>query len=243
MITARGLRAGPGQSTPQSDFPDRAKMTSQDPNQAAAGAGQTIQFDSGEGGEELARAELYGILAALWVGPPDQVLIDQFAVAVTEAPEPGGFLEAPWQALVAAMRSTSAEEAASEYEALFLGMGRPEVMLFGSFHIAGFLNETPLAELRSDLAAYGLGRDESRLETEDHIAHEFEVMRYLIAGDDIPVCNLEQQRRFFRSHLQPWVQSLCDAVNNHPRARLYRSVAGLTEAFMLVETQGFDMLE
>jgi hypothetical protein len=32
-------------------------------------------------------------------------------------------------------------------------------------------------------------------------------MRYLIAGDDAGVCNLEQQRRFFRAHLQPWVEN------------------------------------
>ncbi len=217
---------------------------SSEPNQAdSSQASQTIQFDSGDGGEELARAELYGLLAQLWLAAPDKALIDQFAVAVTEAPEPGGFLEAPWQALVTAMRATTAAAAAEEYEALFMGMGRPEVMLFGSFHIAGFLNETPLATLRTDLAGYGLGRDESRFETEDHIAHEFEVMRYLIAGDDVLVCNLEQQRRFFRAHLQPWVQSLCDSVAAHPRADLYRSVAAMTEAFVMIETQGFDMIE
>ena len=43
--------------------------------------------------------------------------------------------------------------------------------------------------------ALGLARDAQRLETEDHIAAVCEVMRYLIAGDDAAVCNLEQQRR------------------------------------------------
>ncbi len=68
-------------------------------------------------------------------------------------------------------------------------------------------------------------------------------MRYLIAGDDLAVCNLEQQRRFFRSHLQPWVEALCDAVEAHPAARLWRALAVFTRAFVQVETQGFDMLE
>ena len=68
-------------------------------------------------------------------------------------------------------------------------------------------------------------------------------MRYLIAGDDVAACNLEQQRRFFRAHVQPWVEKLCDALEAQPRARLYRALAGLTRAFVQVEAQGFDLLE
>ncbi|MGJ8868444.1 TorD/DmsD family molecular chaperone, partial [Salmonella enterica] len=80
------------------------------------------------------------------------------------------------------------------------------------YYLSGFLNDKPLAVLRADLATLGLGRDEQRLETEDHVAFVFEVMRWLIAGDDVAVCNLEQQRRFFRAHVQPWAEALCDAV-------------------------------
>jgi TorA maturation chaperone TorD len=68
-------------------------------------------------------------------------------------------------------------------------------------------------------------------------------MRYLIAGDDAAVCNLEQQRRFFRSQVQPWVEGLCDAVLAHPRAVAWRAVAEFTRQFMQVESQGFDLLE
>jgi TorA maturation chaperone TorD len=204
---------------------------------------KALGFASADDSEEIARAELYGLLARLWLAPPDEALLAQFRVAVTEAPQPGGFLEAPWQRLVAAMRGTTADAAADEYEALFGGVGKPDVFLYGSYHLAGFLNEKPLATLRSDLAALGLARDEARVETEDHIAYGFEVMRYLIAGDDVAVCNLEQQRRFFRSHLQPWIEKLADTVEAHPRAALWRDVAGVTRAFVQVETQGFDLLE
>ena len=204
---------------------------------------QPITFGSADGSEELARAELYGLLARLWLAPPDAALLQQFGVAVTEAPESGGHLEAPWQGLVAALRATTPEAAAAEHEALFLGVGKPEVFAYASFHLSGFLNEKPLAALRTDLAALGLARDAQTLETEDHIAYGLEVMRWLIAGDDVAVCNLEQQRRFFRAHVQPWVEALCDAVQAHPRAELWRAVAALTRAFMQVETQGFDLLE
>jgi TorA maturation chaperone TorD len=204
---------------------------------------RAMRFSSADDGDELARAELYGALARLWIAPPDEVLLAQFGVAVTQAPESGAFLEAPWQDLVAAMRATTLAAAKGEYDALFQGVGRPEVFLYGSFYLAGFLNEKPLALLRADLAQLGLARDESRGETEDHIAGVFEVMRWLIAGEDVAVCNLEQQRRFFRAHVQPWAGAMCDAVQAHPKAMLYRPIAAFTRAFVQVETQGFDMLE
>ena len=204
---------------------------------------QPLRFATADDSEELARAELYGLLAGLWLAPPDAPLLQQFAVAVTQAPQPGGHLEAPWQALVAAMRATTVQAAAVEHEALFHGVGKPEVMAYGSFYLSGYLNEQPLAQLRQDLAALGLARDGERLETEDHIAFVLEVMRYLVAGDDIAVCNLEQQRRFFRHHLQPWVDQLCASTAARPRAQLWRAVAELTAAFVAVDAQAFDLLE
>ena len=206
---------------------------------------QPIRFSAApaDDSEELARAELYGLLAGLWLAPPDAALLQQFRVAVTEAPQRGGHLEAPWSELVAAMRASSVEAAAAEHAALFHGVGRSEVMAYASFYLSGFLNEKPLAVLRVDLAALGLTRDANSLETEDHIAFVLEVMRWLIAGDDLAVCNLEQQRRFFRTHLQPWVGQLCDAVAAQPRAAVWRAVAAMTQAFVQVEAQGFDLLE
>jgi TorA maturation chaperone TorD len=205
---------------------------------------EEIRLIDRDEGEELQRAELYGLLARLWFAPPDAALFEQFAVAVTEAPQRGSFLEAPWQELVAEMRIVGEQAACTEYEALFIGIGKPDILLYGSHHLAGALNEKPLVALRTDLAELGLTRDATIGETEDHVAFLFEVMRYLIAGDDLAVCNLERQRRFFRSHVQPWVAgSLCDAVEQHPRARLYASLAAFTRAFVQVETQGFDMIE
>jgi len=202
-----------------------------------------ITFATADDSEELARAELYGLLARLWLAPPDAPLLQQFAVVVTQAPEAGALLEEPWLQLVAALRATALQAAAEEHQALFQGVGKPEVFVYGSYYLAGFLNEKPLATLRTDLAALGLAGDTSRGETEDHVACVFEVMRYLIAGDDIAVCNLEQQRRFFRAHVQPWVGDLCATVEAHPRACTWRAIAAFTQAFIGVETQAFDMLE
>ena len=99
--------------------------------------------------EETARAEIYGLLAQLYYAPPTPDLLDALRVAATEAPAAGAFLEEPWRDLVAAARETHNDAIAAEYEALFGGIGKPEVYLFASHYLSGFLNEQPLVRLRS----------------------------------------------------------------------------------------------
>jgi TorA maturation chaperone TorD len=192
--------------------------------------------------EETARAEVYGLLAALYYAAPSAELHENIRVAVTEAPAAGALLESSWAELVAAARGQSLADISQEYDALFGGVGKPEVYLFGSHYLSGFLNEKPLAALRTDIAALGLARDEAMPETEDHVAYLCEVMRYLIAGDDVEVANLTRQREFFARHVQPWLPLMCEAVMQHPKARFYRALAAFTQAFLSVESQGFDML-
>ncbi len=192
--------------------------------------------------EETARAEVYGLLAALYYAAPPAELLENISVAVTEAPAPGAVLESSWGELVAAARAQSLADIEKEYDALFGGVGKPEIYLFGSHYLSGFLNEKPLAALRTDIAALGLARDEVMPETEDHVAYLCEVMRYLIAGDDVEVANLTRQREFFSRHVQPWLPAMCEVILQHPKARFYRALAAFTLVFIDVESQGFDML-
>lgn len=192
--------------------------------------------------EEIARAELYGLLARLWWAAPDADLLAAFNVAATEAPMSGAFLEEPWRQLVGAARESTEAQLQSEYDALFGGMGKPEVYLFGSHYLSGFLNDKPLAQLRGELAQLGLARDESMGETEDHVSCLFEVMRYLIAGDDVAVANLTRQQAFYAAQIQPWISGMCEAVSAHPKANFYAALARFTQAFAQVEAQAFDIL-
>jgi TorA maturation chaperone TorD len=192
--------------------------------------------------EETARAEIYGVLSALFYAAPTPALLESLRLAVTEAPAAGALLEASWTELVATARAMSVQEVGEEYDALFGGVGKPEIYLFGSHYLSGFLNEKPLAALRTELAELGLTRGDAMAETEDHYAYLCEVMRYLIAGDDVAVANLTRQREFFTRHLLPWAQQMCETVSAHPKARFYKSLAGFTQTFTSVEAQGFDML-
>lgn len=192
--------------------------------------------------EETARAELYGLLALLFYSAPSTELMEQLRVAATDTPTAGAFLEEPWRALVGAARDMSDAAIQSEYDTLFGGVGKPEVYLYGSHFLSGFLNEKPLARLRTELNQLGLARSESMPETEDHFAYLCEVMRYLVAGDDVAVANLTKQREFFSTHIQPWASLMCDDIKKNPNARFYAILAELTQAFMGIEAQGFDML-
>lgn len=199
---------------------------------------QPIKFEAPDQGEETARADLYGLLATLFYAPPSQQLLHEIGSA-----KAGGdsILEQAWAELSDACRLAQAEPVREEYEALFVGVGKPEVMLYGSFYLSGFLMEKPLAELRTDLAMLGLQRDQSIPESEDHIASLCEVMRHLIASTDSLQADLAMQKQFFSRHMQPWALQMCEAVTNHPGVNFYAPVARLAKTFFEVEMEAFDM--
>lgn len=196
----------------------------------------TLKFEAPDQGEDLARADLYGLLAGLLYTPPSQELLDQIAAATVEGE---GLLEQAWRGLSAASREIGAEQAREEYDELFIGVGKPEVMLYGSYYLSGFLMEKPLAQLRADMASLGLERADSMVESEDHIASLCEVMRYLIASEEGG--GLTVQKWFFVSHIQRWAEQMCQALLEHPRAKYYGAVGELARSFFAVETQAFDM--
>lgn len=199
---------------------------------------QPLTFETPDRGEETARADFYGLLASLFYGPPSRDLLA--AIAQARAPEEG-VLNQAWSALATRCREADVQQVHDEYESLFIGVGKPELILYGSYYLSGFLMEKPLAALRTDLAELGLERDESMPESEDHIAVLCEVMRYLITSDDVVHASLATQKRFFATHLQPWAADMCAAIENHPEATFYAGVARLARNFFEVESQAFDM--
>ncbi|BDX21751.1 hypothetical protein TUM22923_10720 [Polynucleobacter sp. TUM22923] len=195
--------------------------------------------------EDLARADLYGLIARLFHLPPDQALLDQIVASVPEGQDEyaeGASLSRVWNNLVEAAKSNSAGVWRKEFDSNFISVGRPNVILNGSFYMAGYLNERPLVSIRSALMELGLEAAEEITETEDHIAALCEVMRYLIAGDDVAISNLTKQRVFFTEHILPWYDQLCDAIEDVPDMPLYHSVSALTREFLAIEAQSFDMI-
>lgn len=206
---------------------------------------QALKFEAPDQGEETARADLYGLLSALFYAPPPAELLAAIVAADSPAEagedEGEGILQQAWRELAAASRQADPEALRERYESLFIGVGKPDLMLYGSYYLSGFLMEKPLVALRADLESLGLQRDEQVPESEDHIATLCEVMRYLIASDDALHANLATQKQFFADHLQPWVIQMCDAILAHPQAGFYAAVAQLAKSFFEVEMQAFDM--
>lgn len=194
--------------------------------------------------EDLARADLYGLLASLFFQPPDQTLLDQIVASGKEASSESNEapLEGVWMNLVEAAKNGKAADWKAEYDSSFLGVGKPNVFLYSSYYIAGHLHEKPLLEVRRSLQHFGLEAADSVSETEDHIAALFEVMRYLIAGEDVEVSNLTNQRVFFNDHIRPWYNDLCDAIDADSEIHLYKAVSALSREFLAVEGQSFDMI-
>lgn len=193
------------------------------------------------GDEDRARAEHYAVFSRLFASPPDRDFLQQLPALAASWGGAESALGQAWLMLADAARSVDAELVEEEYTRLFLTIGRPEVMLFGSFYMAGFLMEEPVVELRADLAELGLGRRMGVTESEDHIAALSDVMRHLIVtGPD--AAGLARQKAFFEGHLAPWAAQLADALAAAPDARFYSRTSALVRAFFEIERLAFDML-
>jgi len=208
-------------------------------------ANESVTAEVGDVGlpEDLARADLYGLIARFFQAPPDQELLDQIA-ATADQHDPAD--EAPlakvWMNVVEVAKNNPAKAWQEEFNLNFISIGKPNVVLNGSYYMAGHLNEKPLVNIRRALETFGLEAAEEITETEDHISSLCEVMRYLIAGDDVEVSNLTNQRVFFNEHIRPWYDELCDAIEGIPEMHLYHPIAALTREFLAIEGQSFDML-
>src|SRR5581483_2585663 len=94
----------------------------------------------------LARAQEYALLATLLIRAPDARLLEKLAALRGDA-SPLGVAHA---ALAQAASETTVERVEREYFDLFIGLGRGELLPYGSYYLTGFLHERPLARLRAD---------------------------------------------------------------------------------------------
>ncbi|TMJ60447.1 MAG: molecular chaperone [Alphaproteobacteria bacterium] len=181
---------------------------------------------------DAARAQEYALLAALLWSAPSNELLGEIARLRGDATPLGRA-----HAALAEAASETAAEIEREYFDLFVGLGRGELLPYGSYYLTGFLNERPLSRLRDDLAALGIERVEKNFEPEDHAATLCEIMAGL-AGRRFPA-SAEMQRRFFEKHVAPWMGRLFADMETAASAKFYRSVGSLGRLFLKIETEAF----
>ncbi len=143
----------------------------------------------------------------------------------------------PFGETVAALADRAAEADASslaeQYQSLFIGLGRGELIPYGSYYMTGFLHEKPLARLRQDMADLGLARTDRTCEPEDHISSELELMA-------VPLTN-ERQRAFFEAHVAPWATHFFTDLERNRTSGFYAAVGAVGRMFMDIENEAFAM--
>jgi len=187
--------------------------------------------------EDELRASQYRLLARFLAKPPDAGLLRLVAGFSGDDTDLGKAL-----ALLARLaRKTTPEKASDEYHELFIGMGRGELLPYGSYYLTGFLNEKPLAELRRDMGKLGIARAEDVSEPEDHIAALADMMAGLIMGDFGQPASLPDQKRFFDQHMASWAGQFFTDLENAKAATLYTPIGTLGRVFMEIEATAFAM--
>lgn len=193
--------------------------------------------------EDQARADWYALIARFLFSAPDEALLGKLVQADSlSAQGADNALDHAWEQVMAAASVLDAEAVGEEFGRLFISVGTPQINPYASFYLSGFMMEKPLASLRSDLAALGLGRAETAVELEDHLASLCETMRLLIAGaPGWSPRTVREQREFFMKHVAPWYRRCLDDIRRAEGANFYCRIADLAQAFFEIEYQAFEM--
>jgi len=187
--------------------------------------------------EDRLRADFYNFLGVLLSGPPDQILLEQTAALTGDESELGLAV----QALARVARVTKPQAAEREFNALFIGLGRGELLPYASYYLTGFLNEKPLALLRGDMAARGVTRAPNVYEPEDNIASMMEMMGGMIIGRFGTTSTLDDQKTFWNRHIGPWAGHFFTDLEAADNSVLYASVGTAGRVFMEIEREAFRM--
>ncbi len=194
--------------------------------------GELIEFSE----EERARAEVYTLLGALLAKSPDREMLGLLRGIEVPTGYPG--MPEAWRDLKVAAKEADAEATVDEYFALFIGLGRGEIVPYASSYLTGYLMEKPLADLRGELDRLGFERHQAVKEPEDHAAILCQFMGMIIAEKRL--C-LEDQRGVFEHFVRPWMQDFFEDLEQAESASFYRAVGRLGKVFIGIEKQYFSL--
>ncbi len=187
--------------------------------------------------EDALRAHLYDFLGALLSSPPDKALIDKTRALSGDETDMGQAI-----ATLARVAGTMGErDVEREYHALFIGIGRGELLPYASFYMTGFLNEKPLASLRNDMMRLSIERSPGVFEPEDNIGSLCEMMAGMIVGRFGKAADLADQQEFFNRHLAPWASHFFTDLEGAKGSLFYAPVGAIGRLFMGIEKEAFRM--
>ncbi|USD39895.1 molecular chaperone [Vibrio sp. SCSIO 43135] len=183
--------------------------------------------------EQTLRTEIYLVLSALFRNAPTQEMIGFLTYLDVEQAE--SEMQKAWLAIQRAASDSDQQALEEEYQELFIGIGRGEVVPFGSWHRTGSMMEKPLADIRHDLELLGIERSDQVKEPEDHIAALCEVMAMLTTEEEA------LQQAVFNKHIAPWFSSFTDQLSRAESAKFYVAASQLCQAFLTLEQVRFSV--
>lgn len=187
--------------------------------------------------EDVLRADLYNLLGVLLSRPPSKETLAQVAGLSGDASDLGQAIGA--LARLASTLKQSAIEA--EFNTLFIGLTRGELLPYASYYMTGFLNEKPLALLRAEMRRLGIERAPNVHEPEDNIASLSEMMAGLIRGTFGAGMGEAAQKDFFNAHLAPWAGHFFTDLEGAKASVFYAPVGAIGRAFIGIEREAFRM--
>ena len=188
--------------------------------------------------EDRLRADMYDFLGALLARPPDAALIGKSAALSGDDSEVGRAIHT----LARIAGATTPEAVEDEFNTLFVGLGRGELLPYASYYLTGFLNEKPLAALREDMKTLAIVRADDVFEPEDHIASLFEMMAGMIVGRFAEPVSLDRSKRFFDRHIGPWASHFFSDLESARNSVFYAPVGSAGRAFMEIEKEAFRLI-
>jgi len=189
--------------------------------------------------EDKLRADTYRVLGRLLAAPPDDGMLKLLAASGTDRED--SLLGVAWHLLAQAAERANPSQVADEYQTLFIGIGRGELIPYASWYLTGFLMEQPLAMLRDDMQRLGFERRQDIREPEDHAGALCEIMAFLVSEGQPD--SLQTQARFFERHIGPWMSRLFRDMQTARSARFYRAVGQLGEQFIETDQHHLEMVD
>lgn len=193
------------------------------------------EISAGVSEEDVLRADLYDLLGALLARPPSAELLERVSGLSGDASDLGKSISA----LARLARQMTPQAVKSEYDALFIGLTRGELLPYASYYQTGFLHEKPLALLRRDMRRLGIARAENVFEPEDGMASLCEMMAGLIRGRFGQPAPLATQREFFAAHIAPWGAHFFSDLEGAKSSVFYAPVGAIGRAFVEIEREAF----
>jgi TorA maturation chaperone TorD len=195
----------------------------------------TLVIDQSVAPEDQVRANMYSLLGGLMLQAPNARTLKNL-VALDGGNSDVGRAVGSLAQIANALDVSSIER---EFNTLFIGVGRGEILPYASYYLTGFLHEKPLADLRANMRFLGVARKEGIPEPEDHLGSLCEVMAGMITGAFGDPAPIQTQKEFFNAHIGPWAAHCFSDLEKSESAVLYAPVGSLGSLLIEIERESF----